>query len=501
MISGYAVAQVRAAEDRVRAGLPDGELMQRAARGLAHVVARRAAERGARRLVVLAGPGDNGGDALWAASVLAREGLGDDGVGGAGLTVVGVAERLHAEGLAAVRAAGIEVHLVAPGADRLPPAVAGALRGAHLVVDGLLGIGGRPGLRGAMAAVVDAVPQTAYLVAVDLPSGADPAGEEPLGQAVRADETVTFGMAKPVHLLPATGPAVGRLTVVDIGVRTDVAPLVERLEHADVPRLWPVPEPQDHKYSRGVLGVVAGSEAYPGAAVLTTTAAVESGAGMVRYLGPGRPTGLVLAACPEVVPGEGRVQALAVGPGIDPDGDDQQVDRVRAALGEDVPLVVDAGAVQLLAAWLDAGHRRPAPTLFTPHAGELAGLLSVLEDSEVTREQIEAAPLAHARRAAARTGCTVLLKGATTLVVDPDPDVPVRAQADAPAWLATAGAGDVLSGLAGVLLAAGLEPRDAGSLAALVHGVAADRANPGGPLRALAVARSIPSTVAALLAR
>ncbi|GGK80866.1 bifunctional ADP-dependent NAD(P)H-hydrate dehydratase/NAD(P)H-hydrate epimerase [Ornithinimicrobium pekingense] len=499
MIVGYAVADVRAAEDRVRADLPEGELMQRAARGLAEVVAVRAEQLGARTVVVLAGPGDNGGDALWAASFL----------DGPDVTAVGVAPRLHPEGRAAARAAGVEVVEVEPDAETLPGRVLEVLAAADLVVDGLLGIGGRAGLRGAMTAVVDAVPDTAYLLAVDLPSGADPAGEEPLGRApaVVADETVTFGMCKPVHLLPGTEAAVGRLTVVDIGVETDVPPVVERLEHDDVRSLWPVPGMGDHKYSRGVVGVVAGSEAYPGAAVLCVTSAVESGAGMVRYVGPGRPTDLVLAACPEVVPGPGRMQAAVVGPGVEPHGcdhpdcADHQADHVRELLGGDVPLVVDAGALELLASWVAAGNRRQAPTLLTPHAGELARLLTAVTGEEVTRDQVEAAPVEHVRRAAAVSGCTVLLKGSTTLVADPDPTVPVRSQTDAPAWLATAGAGDVLAGLAGVLLAAGLPPRDAGSLAALVHGVAADVANPGGPVRALAVARAIPVAVARLLGR
>lgn len=287
----------------------------------------------------------------------------------------------------------------------------------------------------------------------------------------------------------------------------DVAPTVERLEAADVSRWWPMPVPADHKYSRGVVGVVAGSEAYPGAAVLCVTAAVQAGAGMVRYLGPRRAEDLVLAACPEAVPGPGRMQAAVVGPGVEPqggdhpDGEDQQARAVRELLAEEVPLVVDAGGLTILAWWLAEGHLRTAPTLLTPHAGELARLLSTARDAEVTREQVEEDPLAHARRAAAMTGCTVLLKGSTTLVVDPDPAVPARSQADAPAWLATAGAGDVLAGVAGTLLAAGLPPRDAGALAALVHGMAAHRANPGGPVRAMDVARALPGTIADLLRR
>lgn len=272
-------------------------------------------------------------------------------------------------------------------------------------------------------------------------------------------------------------------------------------------RLWPVPGARDHKYTRGVVGVVAGSEGYPGAAVLCCLGAVEAGAGMVRYAGPRRAEDLVLAACPEVVPGPGQVQATVVGSGIDPqdgshpDRDDRQVEHVREALSRDVPAVVDAGGLQLLARWLAEGNRRVSPTLLTPHAGELARLLSTLQDAQVEREQVEADPVTHARRAAELSGCTVLLKGSTTLVVDPDPATPVRCQTDAPAWLATAGAGDVLAGLCGALLAAGLSPLDAGSLAALVHGVAAYRANPGGPVRARAVAHAVPATVARLLSR
>ncbi|MGD8148903.1 NAD(P)H-hydrate dehydratase [Ornithinimicrobium sp. Y1694] len=493
MFQAYAVTQVRAAEDRVRAELEEGELMQRAARGLAEVVAARAGQVGAARIVALAGPGDNGGDALHAAALLA---------GQQPVAVVGIASRLHAQGLAAAREVGLLVHEVDPDADVLPDEVAALLAEADLVVDGLLGIGGRPGLRGAMALAVEEVPDTAYLLAVDLPSGADPAGLEALGEAVFADETVTFGMLKPVHLLPATEPAVGRLTVVDIGVQMDVAPVVERLEHADVARLWPVPGPQDHKYSRGVLTVVAGSDTYPGAAVLCATAAVQAGAGMVRYLGPRRAEDLVLAACPEVVPGEGRAQAAVVGPGIEidpeisPEGKDEQDGRVRELLAADLPLVIDAGALALVSRM----PQRTAPTLLTPHAGEAARLLTAL-GREVSREDVEADPVGQARWLAERTGATVLLKGSTTVIADPDPEAPVRVQGDTPAWVATAGAGDVLAGLAGTLLAAGLDSRDAGSLAALVHGVAAHRATPGGPVRALAVAHAIPGTVAELLRR
>ncbi|WP_338089119.1 ADP-dependent NAD(P)H-hydrate dehydratase [Phycicoccus endophyticus] len=172
----------------------------------------------------------------------------------------------------------------------------------------------------------------------------------------------------------------------------------------------------------------------------------------------------------------------------------------RAALAGEEPVVVDAGGLDLLDASV-LESRRGRPTLLTPHAGECARLLGRLEGEQVARDAVEGAPLEHARRLARATGASVLLKGSTTLVVPPGEGAAVWSQSDAPSWLATAGAGDVLAGLLGTLLAAGLAPHEAGALGALVHGVAAEHANPGGPVRALAVARALPGTVATLLRR
>jgi len=491
VIRAYAVADVQQAEAELMATLHEGELMLRAAHGLAGVVRARARELGAESIVVLVGPGNNGGDGMFAAADLAPDHR---------VQVVHVGEAVHPDGRKAVEAAHVPLVGVERANVDLLPEVLDALAGADLVLDALLGIGGRAGLSGAMGALVDRIPDTAYVVAVDTPSGVDPAGHHIGPHAVFADETVTFAVAKPVHLLPVTGPAVGLLTVVDIGLQMTVTAGVERMEEDDVADRWPVPTTTDHKYSRGVVGVVAGSDSFPGAAVLTSTAAVESGAGMVRYVGPERATGFVLQAAPEVVPAEGRVQAWVLGPGVDPDASDggsqRQVQKVTAALESDDPCVVDAGALSLF------DYPRAGATLLTPHAGELARLLTGWPGhQEVTRAEVEADPVAWAQAAAHETGATVLLKGGTTVIADPDVHWPVRVASSAPAWLATAGAGDVLAGLAGTLLAAGLSPRDAGSLAALVHGVAAHEANPGGPVRALAVASRIPGTVARLLQR
>lgn len=489
MIRAFSIPAVRAAEAATGDALTAGVLMQRAADALAVVVLARARERQATSVVVLVGPGDNGGDALYAAAHLSEH---------LPVVVVQVGDRVHEGGLCAATQAGVPRLRVARTRRALTQPVRQALDEADVIVDGLIGIGGRPGLTGAMAGLAEAVPESALVIAVDVPSGADPEGVAPLGVAVHADETVTFGTAKPVHVLPATRPAVGRLTVVDIGVEEPAAAAVEQLTGADVRALWPVPGATDDKYSRGVLGVVAGSARYPGAAVLSVSAAAEAGVGMVRYVGPDAASQQVLNAVPEAVPGHGQVQAWVIGPGIPTDEGTpdvrRQVEAARNALASDLPVVVDAGALDLIEG------PREAPTLLTPHAGELARMLSRMEHGRVFhRNQISAAPLLHARRLVELTGATVLLKGATTLVLSPDVDRPVRVQADAPTWLATAGAGDVLAGLVGTLVASGLDPLDAGSLAALVHGRAAHRANPGGPVRALGVARGIPGTVAELL--
>jgi NAD(P)H-hydrate repair Nnr-like enzyme with NAD(P)H-hydrate dehydratase domain len=223
---------------------------------------------------------------------------------------------------------------------------------------------------------------------------------------------------------------------------------------------------------------------------------------MVRYVGPPTPTSLIRAQVPEAVIGAGRVQAWLIGPGVDVD--DGSVDgraqraAAQSALDSGLPAVVDAGGLELI-----IGPRN-TPTLLTPHAGELATALSRLETTSavVDRAAVAGEPLAHAQRLADLTNCTVLLKGSTTLVVSPgSAGLAVRSQADAPSWLATAGSGDVLAGLAGTLLASGLSPLDAGSVAALVHGLAGDACNPGGPVRALGVAHAIPGVIAAFMVR
>lgn len=492
MIRAFGVAEIRSAEGSRLAQVPEGALMQTAAAGLAAQCAGLLRERRGRvtgsRVLLLIGAGNNGGDALWAGQRLARR--------GARVDALLLATAVHAEGLAALTAAGgraVRIDSVAAAGAALSR-LAG--RGLDLVIDGLVGLGGSPGLREPAAGVVAALPVGVPVVAVDLPSGVDPDTGETPAPHVRADLTVTFGAPKPCLLLPPASRAAGRIVPVDIGLGPLLPdrPAVERLEPADVSRLWPVPGASDDKYRRGLVGLVVGSAAYPGAAVLAAGGAVRAGAGMVRYVGPVPVAEAVRARWPEVVAGSGRVQAWVLGSGMDPEADDGQRAAAQAALAEGLPTVLDAGALALL----HGAERLPSmpPLLLTPHAGELARLLSA-RGVPVQRDEVEARPLRHARLGAELTGATVLLKGATTLVVTPDGRV--RSQADAPAWLATAGAGDVLAGIAGMLLAAGLDPLDAGSLAALVHGRAAALASGGGPVSAAAVADAVPRAVADLL--
>ena len=472
MLTAHSVDQVRHAEAALLARLPDGELMQRAVAGLTSECVRLLGRVYGARVLVVAGSGDNGGDALYAAARLARR--------GAAVEAVLLDEaRAHAGGLAALRAAGGRVS--AAGQWRLGRfAATGA--GADLVLDGVVGIGGHGGLRPAAATVFEQIPAESVIVAVDLPSGVDADTGEVSGPAVHADVTVTFGTYKPGLLISPGAEHVGDLRFVDIGLTPylEGAPVLEALEPADVEALLPMPSAESNKYRRGVVGIAAGSPRYPGAAVLATGSALRSGVGAVRFVGEPEVCDGVLARYPEVLIGDGRVQAWVVGPGIGPD----RADRVATALAAEVPVLVDADGLAAVKP-LD----RPHPTLLTPHAGEASRLLG----EPWTVEEIEAHRLAAVRELADRFGCTVLLKGSTTLIADPGRATggatdgatgraTIRVNRTGVPALATAGSGDVLAGLAGGLLAAGLHPLDAASAAAYLHGQAALdilRAHPG----------------------
>ncbi|GAA2744639.1 NAD(P)H-hydrate dehydratase [Kitasatospora cinereorecta] len=472
MRHAHAVEQVRAAEAALMARLPEGTLMQRAAAGLAAVCVRLLPGVYGSRVLVLAGSGDNGGDALYAGARLARRGA-------SVRALLFAPDKAHPGGLAALLAAG--------GRLTADPEEFGR---ADLVLDGIVGIGGRGGLRPA-AQPYATMRRRGPVVAVDVPSGVDPDTGEVDGVALRADVTVCFGTHKPGLLVDPGASYAGVVHLVDIGLDLSRAQ-VEVLQHADVAALLPVPAAESDKYRRGVVGIAAGSARYPGAALLAVAGALRGGAGAVRYVGTAAeevvrryPETLVTEGGPA---GAGRVQAWVVGPGSG-EGAERAL---TEALAGGVPVLVDAdGLTELARLGPDALRERTAPTVLTPHTGEAARLLAGADGgAPPAADDLAARRLDTARRLAAAYRATVLLKGSTTVVAEPTGEV--RVNPTGTSWLATAGSGDVLAGLTGSFLAAGLAPLDAASAAAYLHGLAGRAAAHGEvPIAALDIARAL----------
>ncbi len=471
MRQAHTVEQVRAAEEVLLAAMPEGALMARAAHGLAQAVIDLLGSPYGGRVLLLVGPGNNGGDALIAGAVLARRGC--------QVEAWTFADQVHPAGAEALHAAGGRITRFR--ADPHPSTSTGTSR-PDLVVDGIVGIGGRPGLPADALAALDLL-SGIPVVAVDVPSGVDVDSGETPHPHVHADLTVTFGTHQVAHLVDPAAAACGVVHLVDLGL--DLPPAeVEALQPADVAALLPRPGSHAHKYTRGVVGIRAGSSDYPGAGLLSVAGASTGLCGMVRFVGDAEVATRVREVHPEVV-GDGRVQAWVVGSGSGA----HAAAELAAALrdGETgVACVVDADALAHL-----TGPVR-TPVVLTPHAGELAAMTGA------ERADIEAAPLAHVRRAATTYDAVVLLKGRHTLVASPDGRV--RVTTTGTPWLATAGAGDVLGGLIGALLAAGLDLFDAASVGSWVHGAAATLASAGGPIVAGDVARAVPAVVRDLLA-
>ena len=478
MRTAYTADQIRDAEYVLMARLPDGTLMQRAASGLAAVCAGLLGRVYGRRVVLLVGSGDNGGDALYAGERLARR--------GAWVGAILAGSRTHEAGLAAFRQAGGRV------VDRAE------LARADLIIDGLVGIGVAGALREPYAGLAEeANAARGAIVAVDVPSGVDASSGRVQGVAVRARVTVTMGAYKTGLLVDPGAAHAGTVELVEIGLGPHLPdPDVAALTAGDVADLLPRPGKESDKYRRGVLGVAAGSDRFTGAAVLAVGGALRAGAGMVRYAGPSEPVAQVRSHWPEAVVTElerpsiddvGRVQAWVLGPGLGTG--DWAHELAAEVLASDVPVLIDADGLTLVAK--DRGLlRRTAPVLITPHAGELARLIGA------DRADIEAARLVHVRWAAAELGVTVLLKGSTTVVAE-EPR-PVRVNTTGTPWLATGGTGDVLSGVAGALLAQGLSCFDAASCGAYLHGLAGRLAAEGAPLAAADVAAAVPAAIRAV---
>lgn len=444
MINAYTGTQIRAAEAHLVEAGHGPALMRAAAHGLAQHTMNLLRESfggvyGA-RVAALIGSGNNGGDALFAMARLAKRGV--------ACTAILMAPKVHAEGMAAFQRAGgkvVEAGREGPagsrGRNRRWHRATEALNGVDLVIDAVLGTGARGSVS------LPTIPDDMLVVACDLPSGVDAdTGNAPNG-VLQADLTVTFGALKTGLTVGAGHLLSGRIEVVDIGLGPHLGePDLFVMEGSDARRLFPRPEPSAQKYSRGVLGLIAGSDEYPGAAVLSATAAVNTGVGMLRTVATEMVRPLLSQAVPEAVTAqdaEAHVQAWAVGPGIGEDAD--QIAATRAAISSGLPCVVDASALAGLSQ--EQGHSK---LVLTPHAGELTDLLR-RAGMRLDRESVEQNPVRWARWAAVAYSSVVLLKGPATVCVAPDG--PTIVSNNGGPVLATAGSGDVLTGILGAMLA------------------------------------------------
>lgn len=460
---------VRAAESLFPEELAAGTLMQRAATAVATECIAILKDGGGvvgRHVLLLVGAGDNGGDALCAGARLAQR--------GAAVFALPVADHMHEPGLRALRQAGgrvVDADAALALFDRL-----------DLVIDGIVGLASSRPLDGVAALMARAIADARILtVAVDVPSGVvTDTGAVP-GVCITADVTITFGALRRAHVIPPAAIACGEVFVADIGVpmrSTDVAITGEG-------HWFDAPEAGVDKYARGVVGVVTGSRAYPGAALLSAGAAARSGCGMVRYFGSAKDD--VVAAYPEIVVAgrsaigsSTRTSAWLVGCGMGVDN--KASDALATVLDMRAPVVVDADAITLIAkekslrTALVARRGSGDVTLLTPHAGEatrLAGALGLEVDLEADR-------LRAAKTLARHLACIVLLKGPSTIITDGAGFIATPLLG---ARLATAGSGDVLAGLIAGAAArwavkGGFGPREFMELAgasALRHAAAAGR--------------------------
>lgn len=431
-------AETRAAEEAIFArGVPVVDLMEQAGAVVAEAAWRFAATP---PVLVLCGPGNNGGDGYVAARHLAERGL--------HVRVAATGEpRTDAARAMRARWTG-------------PVETLDEARPAPLLIDALFGTGLARPLDAELSATLARLAAAAKLrIAVDLPSGVSTDDGAVLSPVPHFDLTVALGALKPAHLLQPSAYYCGRVAVADIGLGGDAHAWEIACPHL------PAPGPLDHKYSRGLVAVIGG--AMPGAALLSAMAAQRAGAGYVVLSGAGAggPHALVRRAQADAL-GDDRTGAVVVGPGL---GRDAQARRtLRAALDAGRPLVIDADALVLLGEGGLAHLRRLAcPAVLTPHEGEFRRLFGDIGGSKIDR----------ARTAAERAGQVVVLKGADSVVAHPDGRAAVARAA--PAWLASAGTGDVLSGIIGAMLARGLDAFAAARAALWLHGDAAERAGPG----------------------
>jgi hydroxyethylthiazole kinase-like uncharacterized protein yjeF len=485
MLGLYPVAEVRAAEEEVMSQVPEGTLMQRASCGLATECARLLHEAtgavSGTKLAILVGAGNNGGDALFAGAKLQRRGV--------QVQAYRLHDRCHEAGARALVAAG----------GRIAP-LGTSLQDFDLILDGIVGIGAHGPLRDPAAEAVSAANRSSALrVAVDLPSGIDADSGVVLGDAVfDADATVTFGCLKRGLVMMPGRRYAGRVRTVDIGLGAALPqPTWQVLERMDVRSFFPEPDVQDYKYRRGVVGIAAGSARYVGAALLSVGGARYTGVGMTTILD--RRDGVAHEAVrtyPDVVTTHDdprtvdRVGAWVCGPGLTGDPADSEL--VATLLQVQVPLVLDAGALTVVArddslrTSIQQRGARGGVTVLTPHAGEFRMLFG--DD----------------QRAAMQSGAIVVRKGPSTQILAPDGRVFIDTAGSAD--LSCAGSGDVLAGLVGGVLAhagerasAPPEATVATAAATWMHGVAGRWAGKGRrPVLATDLVRVLPDAIAEL---
>ncbi|RIA45887.1 hydroxyethylthiazole kinase-like uncharacterized protein yjeF/hydroxyethylthiazole kinase-like uncharacterized protein yjeF [Hephaestia caeni] len=426
--------EMRAAEQQaIDAGGSVEALMERAGREVARAVARLASRA---PVLVLCGPGNNGGDGYVAARFLA----------GIGLDVRVAASAAPATAAARAARAGWSGP-VTPVADAQPAAI---------LVDALFGTGLKRPLDPALADCLRTLAGKARrTIAVDLPSGVTTDDARTLGDVPIFDVTLALGAFKPAHLLQPAARHCGETRLLDIGVdvRSD-------LHVIEKPSLR-TPDADSHKYNRGMVTIVGG--AMTGASLLAAEAAMRAGAGYVALLGGqgGGPHALVHKSFDDDALDDDRIGALLIGPGLG--RDDGAARRLDRALATAHRLVLDGDALHLLKDRMAVLESRAAPVILTPHAGEFAALFGEGEGSKIDR----------ARAAARETGAIVVFKGADTVVAAPDGRA--RIVGDTNDWLSTAGTGDVLAGVISAMLAGGMPPFEAATAGVWLHADAARR--------------------------
>jgi hydroxyethylthiazole kinase-like uncharacterized protein yjeF len=441
----------RADAAAIAGGIPGATLMEAAGRAVAHAAMRRFRPC---RTLVLAGPGNNGGDGYVAARLLEAAGW-----------PVSVAA------LAPPRPGGDAAAAAARWRGPMAPFSAAEAARAGLVIDAVFGAGLARDLDGPAAEVVRSV--RAPLLAVDVPSGLDGETGAVRGFCPRAALTVTFFRLKPGHLLLPGRDLCGEVILADIGLPARVLELVAPRAWRNGPGLWRLPRPgsSSHKYSRGHVTVLGGS-GMTGAARLAAGAAHRAGAGLVTIAAPDASSAAAYrAGDPGLIVSEAGLQALLedhrrqvwiAGPGLLPDADTRATLRRLVEAGRQV--VADAGALMACAG---APESLAGAAVLTPHAGEFTALFGPPGEDRAGA----------ARAAAARTGAVVLLKGADTVVAAPDGRLAIND--NAPPQLATGGSGDVLAGIIAALLAQGLPRFEAAAAAAWLQGQAARHHGPG----------------------